>query len=232
MSVSLGTNAITFSDASTQATASVAPATGQCVTIYQGPSPVSTTWTKPATCKGIKVTLIASGGNSQPSPYVGNQSRYSSGGGGAGAAFGWFPGPNIPGPVTVTIGTPGNPASFGSLISATAGGIGSVGNNTPGDHAGGIGGTGTGGQFQWTGTAGGIANSTDRGGGYTNIMYGNDSQALFGGGPVGTPNVVSPGVTNPYYGGGASGSINTNNGGGTATGATGGPGLIIIEEFY
>lgn len=231
MSVQLGTTSITFNDATTQSTASgTPPGNGQCITTYTGPA----TWTKPATCKGIKVTVIGAGGNSQDAPYTGNQVKTTGGGGGGGASVGWFPGPNIPGPIAVTVGAAGSqsPSSFGSLISATAGAPGA--GASAGTSGGGSAGSGAGGQFTFAGNPGGNSPGSGAGsGGYMRLFPGADNYSGNFGGSSNLNNGAYPGTANPYYGGGASGAAQVNNGGaGTAFGATGGPGWVLVEEHY
>lgn len=233
MSVQLGTTSIIFNDATTQSTASgTPPGTGQCINSYTSPA----TWTKPATCKGVKVTVIGAGGNSQTAPYAGNQVRCTGGGGGAGASVGWFPGPNIPGPIAVTVGEAGSqgPSSFGSLISATGGGTGggAVDSNIS-PSPGGSGGSASGGQFNFTGNAGGASSQSNGGGGYMRLFANADNySSLFAGPTVRSNQGIFPGTANPYYGGGASGAAQVNQGGPAASGANGGPGWVLVEEFY
>lgn len=213
---------ITFGDATTQTTAAVSG--GAQLTKFSSPG----TWTKPATCKGIAVYVIAAGGNGGSAPFVPGDSRFGGGGGGGGAAVGWFPAPSIPGPIAVTVGSPGNPASFGALVSATAGSVGNVGASPAGP--GGSGGSGSGGDFQRSGSSGSPSTATNTGAG------GSSGFAFAPGSPFGgssfSPNQMSlPGSPNPNAGGGGVGSVNQNLGP-PATGGNGGPGLIIVEEFY
>jgi hypothetical protein len=98
------------------------PDQGQAV-VFTSPG----TWTKPATVKRIKVTVVGAGGGATG---IG-------GGGGGGAAIKWIPAPSMPGPVSVTVGAgstgPGGTSSFGPFASATggldrsSGGVGSGG---------------------------------------------------------------------------------------------------------
>jgi len=105
------------------------------VRIYSSPSP----WTKPATLKAVKVTLVgggASGGGAGGSPAAAGGS-----GGNGGVLYGYAQAPAIPGPVTATVGsggaaTPGagnngGATSFGAVFTVTGGtggGAGSTGN--------------------------------------------------------------------------------------------------------
>jgi len=107
-----------------------------------------TTWTKPATIKAVKVTVIGGGGGSAANPNT-NQGA----GGGGGTAIEYIPAASIPGPVSVTVGAGGNGAaggtsSYGAFCSATGGGSG-----PPGSVAG-TGGAGSGGTVNMVGQAG------------------------------------------------------------------------------
>jgi hypothetical protein len=112
--------------------------------VYTSPA----TWTKPATVKAVKITLVGGGGGGAG---TGHPAGGRGGGGGAGGgAIGYVPAPSIPGPVTVTVGAggttttgsggSGGTSSFGPFISATGGGGGTfvIGS----DGVGGAGGAG------------------------------------------------------------------------------------------
>lgn len=108
------------------------------VRIYTSPSP----WTKPATLKGVKVTVVSAGGGGGGASISGTTG--AKGGGGGATAFGAFASPAIPGPVTVTVGTggaagptgvpgstygtgtAGGSSSFGALVTCTGGGAGTA----------------------------------------------------------------------------------------------------------
>jgi hypothetical protein len=109
------------------------------------------TWTKPASVKFVKVTVIgAGGGRTETLP-----STINFGGGNGGGAIKYIPGPSIPGPVAVTVGAgvsggTGGTSSFGAFCSATGGnaGAGSGGAGSGGDVNGAsMGGNGAG--FGW-----------------------------------------------------------------------------------
>ena len=194
---------------------------------YTSPS----AWTKPASLKAVRVTVVGgggTGGNATSNPTQGAQG--GGGGGGGGAAICYLDAPAIPGPITITAGAGTN--SFGPLVSATGGANG--GNSSgPSVGAGGAGGIGTvpsptpGGAITLTGTPGITAGPL-----FSSNTFGGNSQ-IFGAQrfQVNSPN--TPGAPNTNIGAGGNG------GGargvppvGTNTGGTGGPGIVIIEEFY
>jgi hypothetical protein len=190
-------------------------------------------WTKPSTLKAIKVTVVGGGGNGGNSPSVpppNTNTGGGGGGGGGGAVIVYFDAPAIPGsPITVTAGPGTN--SFGGLASATVGSNGVAGARPSVDGAGGAGGIGTvpspapSGAITFTGVAGITANSpTFRGlGGSSQLFY---TQMLL------VPTGLANGIPNPYYGGGGSGASPRAPGSVQGIGGTGGPGIVIIEEFY
>jgi hypothetical protein len=195
-------------------------------------------WTKPSTLKALKVTVLGGGGNggsATASPPT-NSCTSGAGGGGGGAAICYFDAPAIPGsPITVTAGPGTN--SFGSLVSGTVGGNGQSAVSGSPVRNGGAGGTGTipspapSGSVILTGTPG-IASSNPQAliasGGTSLLFYGKIESSPTGG-SITAAN--TPGASNPYYGGGGFGGGNRNTPG-TSTGGTGGPGIVIIEEFY
>jgi hypothetical protein len=176
----------------------------------------SSTWTKPATVKAIKVTVVGGGGaggpNYQPTGNGGG------GGGGGGTAIRTYPAPSLPGPQPYTVG---GTSSFGvapvTVISATAGDGGGTGNG----GIGGAGGTGTNGQANMTGSPGGTSGiGTGIGG----------SSSMGGGGQTGPLNGSVPGNPGRAYGGGGGGGGPGNNG--PYPGGGGAAGVVIVEEFY
>ena len=230
MPTSLISTGVQFPDNSIQTTAAGASGGDYVMLAYVSP----TTWTKPAGLKAVKVTVVGAGGNggSSSATPAGGNSGISGGGGGGGAVILYLDAPAIPGsPITVTAGPGTN--SFGPLASATVGGNG--GNGTAGgfNGAGGAGGTGTipspapSGAIAFTGTPGlgvPIAVPQIAGmGGSSQLFYAQNMRAA-------VPSTA--GAPNPFYGGGGAGA-------GIATptttpraGGAGGPGLVIIEEFY
>jgi hypothetical protein len=176
---------------------------GYKLTSYTSPS----TYTKPASLKAIKVTIIgsgAAGANGFPSGIGG-------GGGAGGAAIYYAQAPSIPGPQPVTAGSGTN--SFGAIASATAGSVGS-------SSVGGAGGVGSGGSININGQSGlngGGSPGSSGGGGNTILGFG-------GKGGI-APN--GAGQAGGNYGGGGGG-------GGFPAGAAGAAsiGIVIIEEFF
>lgn len=230
MATAVTPTGITFGDATSQTTAYPGTSGGDYI-VQQWTSP--TVWTKPGTIKAIKVTVVGAGGNGGATVTVpgGNSSTQGAGGGGGGAAILYLDAPAIPAsPITITAGPGTN--SFGPLVSATAG---SAGASTTASfpnvntQAGGAGGTGISGTININGQYGfpnGMAPWSGRGG---NSILG------FGGQEVRhpAPSTVVSGVNGQNYGGGGGGSAR--NGGSTppgASGGTGAPGIVIVEEFY
>jgi hypothetical protein len=180
--------------------------------------------------KAIKVTVVGAGGNGGP---IGaqpvNVTSGSGGGGGGGAAIEYIPAPSIPGPQPVTAGAGTN--SFGAFCSATAGvnapaapGSPTVFNTVT---IGGAGGVGSGGNLN-------IAGQPGDSGSINPSISGNGGSSIFGGGAnsVQQPGGgVSNGNAGQNYGGGGSGAAKVTSPL-AATGGTGSPGIVIVEEFY
>ena len=196
---------------------------------YTSPS----AWTKPASLKAVRVTVVGgggTGGNATSNPTQGAQG--GGGGGGGGAAICYLDAPAIPGPITITAGAGTN--SFGPLASATGGANG--GNSSgPTTGAGGAGGIGTvpspapSGAITLTGSpgvsgSGSFLGSTSYFGGTSQIF---SSLRLLASGPN-APGAPSTSIGTGGNGAGTRGSPPV----GTNTGGTGGPGIVIIEEFY
>jgi hypothetical protein len=204
--------------------------------VYTSPA----TWTKPASVKAVKVTVVGGGGGGGAA-HLSDPSSPSASyvGGGGGAAIEYLDAPAIPGPVSVTVGSggaggtlpsppngnagsTGGTSSFGPFLSATGGGGGS-GPGTPGERPG-TGGTGSGGQLNFTGGAGpGIQRGADTPGGSSILSSGSPITRIPG------PNVAN-GTTGNLYGGGGSGANGSGPAGGV--GAAGAAGVVIVEEFY
>jgi hypothetical protein len=117
--------------------------------VYASPA----TWTKPASIKAVKVTVIGAGGNNG-SPFGTCAPAPGGAGGGGGGAIEYLDAPAIPGPVSVTVGTaPSKTSSFGTFLSATGGTNGGAASaGSPGSNGGG--GSGSGGQLNVTGETG------------------------------------------------------------------------------
>jgi hypothetical protein len=175
------------------------------------------TYTKPASIKGIKVTVVGAGGNGGNLTTNGG----TGGGGGGGAAIEYIPAPSLPGPVSVTAGPGTN--SFGAFCSATAGSVGGVFGAPGGAGGGGSGGNlNIGGGGGGSGAFGSPSNQRIGGAGGSSIL-GGGAQSL----QVTTP-ASSNGFNGTNYGGGGGGAAGTSG----RTGGTGAPGIVIIEEFY
>lgn len=202
----------------TQVNTNSSGATGVPVlTAYTSPG----TWTKPATIKAIKVTVVGGGG--------GGGSGFSNvgggGGGGGGSSVRIYPAPSLPGPQPYTVGAAGpappyggsgsggGTSSFGvapvTVISATGGSTGA--NAGPGVGGNGAaGGSGSGGNLNVNGNTGGSGGNNSGGG-----TQGNGGGSMLGGGGAGN------------YGGGGNGAQ-----GPLVAGNVGFAGVVVIEEFY
>jgi hypothetical protein len=204
------------------------------------------TWTKPATIKGIKVTVVGGGGNSgsvarAASPVNITVSMATGGGGGGGSAIRLYPAPSIPGPQPYTVGGAGGTSSFGGtapVISATGGSTsaslslpGSTGAQTT---AGASGGVGSSGNINIGGSGGGsaiLSNTPTPSGLFLNGGTGGSS--MMGGGGASFVTGTS-GENGRTYGGGASGAARSYPGlpAQSSPGSSGAQGVVIIEEFY
>jgi len=203
-------------------TASIALSTGVPVlNVYTS----SSTYTKPATVKAIKVTVVGGGGaggtgGTSPTP-TGTGPLGGGGGGGGGASTFIYPAPSLPASaIPYTVGAAGNSSSFGAVpltvITATAGSTGS-----PAAGAGGAGGAGSGGTLNITGGGGNGGTGSPQAGG-TGAAGGS---SYLGGGA--TAKITGVGNAGGVYGGGGSGGV-----GPTGTGGAGAAGVVIVEEFY
>jgi len=205
--------------------------------VYTSPSP----WIKPASLKGVKVTVVGGGGGGLGISN-GTVGLISSGGGGA-TGITVIAAPSIPGPVTVTVGTggaggagtvttpstvgnpggTGNTSSFGTLITATGGtGVpGPIQTLSPG--AGGaitpsptiLGMDGVPGR-QILISPGTPLVSIYNVGGSSGFGFGFGSQKS----PINTSSTIG------YGAGGASGNVPQ------TAGLNGSNGIVIVEEFY
>jgi hypothetical protein len=209
---------------------------GYVLNSYVAPATWDATTKIAAGLKSVKVTVIGAGGSGGASgtSTPTNTSGGGGGGGGGGSSILYLPAPSISGPVTVTAGPgtnsfgPWNPASPAPTVttSATAGSAGGAGGASSSGGSGSSGGAGAGGTFNFDGSGGSAANATTGGGSGSSAIF---NGMRFVGGAAG----VSPGITNTVYGGGASGAGGRpQSPSGTNPGATGAPGIVIIEEFY
>jgi hypothetical protein len=226
----LTSTGITFSDATTQASAFIG-GRGQVFTS-------SGTFTVPATITAVKVTVVGGGGNGAN---VTTSNFAGGGGGGGGTAIEFVTGLTPGGTVTVTVGTAGNTSSFGSFCSATGGA--SVSTN---GTAGGAGGAGSGGDINITGFAGGSVEGPwigAGGGSLTNVVGSIFAEGVleqggipgvgrFGGigGTVKRKDAVvgaQTGVAGTGFGNGGSGGCTSNTA--DATGGAGSGGIVVVE---
>lgn len=204
-------------------TGAAAPVTN----VYATPA----TWTKPATLKAVKVTVIGGGGGGAAGRgAIPNVSIQSGQGGGGGSAISWIAAPAIPGPIAVTVGTggaggagpgtpgttnpgsPGNTSSFGTLVTATGG---TTGGGSPG-----AGGTGTGNLAVTGGRASFSGNGSDTNGTIMSIATAGPN-APGSGSKAGAP-----------YGGGGTGVYTASLASSVFSGGNGANGVVIVEEFY
>ena len=196
------------------------------------------TWTKPATLKGVKVTVIGGGGTggSAITPASGNQTSGAGGGGGGGASIILYPAPSLPGPQPYTVGGVAGTSSFGvaPAIVVTATGGTTASNATNSGTAGGAGGVGSNGNINIAGSGGNGGSSISPA---LNAQGGVGGSSILGGGGAG-PAMIGPGGTangvngGNYGAGGSGGCVQRTNSPATAPGGTGASGVIIIEEFY
>lgn len=184
------------------------------------------TWTKPAGLKAVKVTVVGAGGNGGPivsTAPTGNAS--GGGGGGGGTAIYYAPASSISGPQSITAPASGT-ASFGAIVSATAGAsASSAGGGTP-ISSGGSGGIGSGGTINVSGGSGGTNPASILPGG------GSGGASTLSGGLAATTLGAGNGVSASGFGGGGTGASRTAPNGTAYTGGTGSPSIVIVEEFY
>ena len=191
------------------------------------------TWTKPATLKAVKITVVGAGGAGGAATGPGIPTSANGGGGGAGgAAIRYLDAPAIPGPISISAGAGTN--SFGSIASATAGATGPA-ISTPGTPfvftPGGGGGAGSGGTINMSGATGMRGGSTLGGG--TAIFGGAGANSIFGGAGqlvITTAGNTIAGQSATGYGSGGGGAVKAN--APNSAGGSGMPGSVIVEEFY
>lgn len=198
----------------------------------------SGTWTKPAGCRLVKVTVVGGGGGGGGADGDAAMVSVAGGGGGGGTAIKWIDVTAIS-DESVTIGaaggggaagnnagSAGGTTSFGSHCSATGGngGTSSAASTSAGSTPGGAGGAGSSGDVNSGGNAGDFGIRL----GGTASVPGNGGGSLFGGGGRGAGNSAGESGTG-YGGGGAAGHSNntTDRAGGDGT-----AGVAIVEEFY
>lgn len=213
--ISISGNAATATTASNGGVTSVNGSTG-AVTVASGGDYVqrtyssSTTWTKPAGLKAVKVTVVSAGGNG------GGAYLYGSGGHGGGGAAGvkYISAPSLGSTVSVSVGTaPSKTSSFGGFITATGGVNGTPKYNDPSPGAPGAGGSVSGADYGLPGAPGSTTGNSSFGWSNARPPQTNPGPAragsLYGGGGTGAP------ATTSYLPEGLGGS-----------------GIVIVEEFY
>lgn len=229
----IGAPGVTFPDATVQTSAGATSVNVMTVGTASG------TWTKPATVKSIKVTVVGGGGNGGPagrgSPVPSGLTTIaygstSGGGGGGGYSQRMYPAASLPGPQPYTVGGVAGTSSFGvapiTVVTATGGASAAGSTGTPGGSGsagGGAGGAGSNGNINIAGQDGGTGATGANVGGSTVLGFGAFSNAA-----------ASVGNAGKVYGGAGSGAtINPSTSTGTAlAAAAGSAGVVIIEEFY
>jgi len=202
--------------------------------VYNSPA----TWTKPASIKAVKVTVVGGGGGGAgaTSPTPGPARQQGPGGGGGGVAMRYIDAPAIPGPVSVTVGgggavrTSGGASSFGPFASANGGSAGTpapsstLANLNIAQASGGSGTAPTG----WTMDGQPSDRTISDAESNSNPTRFTGGASLFGFAPYGRyvqgppPTALLPAVG---YGSGGMGNYEANGTAGTA-------GFVIVEEFY
>ena len=191
------------------------------------------TWTKPVGLKAVRVRLAAGGGGAGATVTQPANPDYSAGSGVGGAARGdllpvYISAADIPGPVTVVVGSGGaggaagpNPgqaggtSSFGTLISATGGGGGGHSGTNPSPG------------FTLTGTAGTVGGLVE-GPAVTLTAYAAGATYGTRPAPVSGFGQQAIGVST----GGGNSSNGPSVGWAAKPGGAGAPGIVIVEEFY
>jgi hypothetical protein len=224
MPTSLVSTGVQFPDNTIQTTA--AAAGDYVLTPYVSPTTWDVNAKKAAGLKAVKVTIFGGGGNSssvtKPSPPV--PSGSSGGGGGGGVTYYYADAPTLtPSPTGIAITAGAGTNSFGPYCSATGGGIGNAGVPAP-SRSGGVGGIGTGGYMNLPGQDGTPGGTPTGGAGFASVVI-----ILTVPGGSGDNAGTTPPSSFIGCGAGGCGNRTTN---GTTAGATGAPGMVIVEEFY
>lgn len=200
------------------------------------------TYTAPPGLKRVRVTVVGGGGGAGGIDATGvGQVACSGGAGGAGTAVKTISAATVGASQAVTVGAAGvggvagvnnggtgGTSSFGALVSAT-GGAGSGGGGASATNSannGAQGGVGSGGDYNLSGGAG-VGSFCEYTIPFANAGIGGASH--FGGGGLG--GFSSVGLAGGNYGGGAGGSASYDSTAARA-GANGGPGIVIVEEFF
>jgi len=203
-------------------------------TVFGGAAPIiryytaaSTSWTKPTGLKALLVEVQGAGGAGGAS--VSGQISGGTGGGGGGYARKLILAASLGTTETVSVGSAS--CSFGTHCSATSGTNGSA-TQTWG-ILGGAGGTGSGGDLNIPGQAGGTITFGNYGG-FTSASSGAGGSSILGNGAPQAVTYASTtnGIVGYNYGGGGSGAAKGTTTAGAQTGGAGAPGIVIVTEFY
>lgn len=204
------------------------------------------TWTKPTGLKAVRVTVVGGGGGGGGTRNPGSTGRGGAGGAG-GTAVRYIAAPNIPGPVSVTVGSggaggaappagvsssagsAGGTSSYGPLASATGGG-GAIARPTSATGGSGTGGIGSGPGRNIQGPSEPASKGTPFVPGSTIHGCPADSGipdvGLVNFSP--SPGLTAGAATRPFGSGGTGGYCF----GGAGGGGAGAGGVVIVEEFY
>jgi len=181
------------------------------------------TWTNPGTVEKVKVTVVGGGGNGYNDPNGPN----GPGGGGGGAAIEIIPFPSGTN-VSVTVGGAAGTSSFGAYCSATGG---ANGPNSVTTRA--LGGSGSGGTINFTGSSGQIGVGIDPG---STNFGGDGGSSILGQGAHGSvANAPGQGETHIAGGYGAGGGGSAYDPGNPYVpsiynaSSPGTPGIVIVE---
>lgn len=207
-------------------------------------SSLTGTFTVPANCLALKVTVIGPGGGGGGTASSAAASGAGGGGGGGGAAIKWFSGSSLlstfnyavwsgagSGAAGNNAGLAGSSCFFGNVIATGGlGGIGNAGTSTVVDITarGGVGGTGFGGDLNITGSPGGFGFVS----GVADALGGIGGTSGLGFGTGAAPALdTSGGSAGTGYGGGGGGGSQMNNGG-AEPGGSGANGVILVEQYF
>lgn len=203
----------------------------------------SATYTKPANLKFLGIEVQGGGGAGGGNPALAVSQGAASGGGGSGGyTYSFLPASSIPASVAMTIGAAGAP-----LLAGAGGAGGNSGFGLLGTGNGGTGGSMTGAVAALTyaspGSGGGTANGqiningqrAQNGTAYLNSasfhMGGSGGSSLLGLAGGGLIAGTSPGMAATGFGAGGSGSLAGASQPASAGGA-GGPGVVILTEYF
>lgn len=199
----------------------------------------SGTWTRPANCKGILVTMKGGGGGGGGGDSSASQSVAGAGGGEGCQGIVFIPGPNASYTVTIgagggggvgnAIGANGGSTSFGSIsVNGGSGGTWTGSGTAAAVWGGALGGTGgSGAAFRIPGAPGQPAIRMSGGTPQLGQVLAGSGGGQGGGRAF---NATGNGVAGTM-GGGGSGAVSAN-ASGSATGGAGGAGYVFVEEYF